>query len=87
MLGHTFPVWLKFKGGKGVSTAFGMLLAVVPASAMVGITTCVVVCGDFRVCISGEHLCGDQHRHYFIGYLRQCNTILYCLTDDRFCDL
>ncbi|WP_207476176.1 glycerol-3-phosphate 1-O-acyltransferase PlsY [Arenibaculum pallidiluteum] len=28
MLGHTFPVWLGFKGGKGVATALGVLLAV-----------------------------------------------------------
>jgi len=26
-LGHLFPVWLKFKGGKGVSTFFGVMLA------------------------------------------------------------
>jgi glycerol-3-phosphate acyltransferase PlsY len=27
-VGHIFPVWLKFKGGKGVATFFGVLLAV-----------------------------------------------------------
>jgi len=26
MLGHIFPIWLKFKGGKGVSVAFGALI-------------------------------------------------------------
>src|SRR5262249_53014953 len=28
VVGHIFPVWLKFKGGKGVATYIGVLLAV-----------------------------------------------------------
>ncbi len=28
LIGHCYPVWLKFKGGKGVATYFGVLLAV-----------------------------------------------------------
>lgn len=28
LFGHCYPVWLKFKGGKGVATYFGVLLAV-----------------------------------------------------------
>src|ERR1043165_90661 len=28
LIGHLFPVWLGFKGGKGIATGFGVLLAV-----------------------------------------------------------
>lgn len=31
--GHSFPVWLKFRGGKGVATSLGALLGVVPIAA------------------------------------------------------
>ncbi len=35
--GHLFPVWLKFKGGKGVATALGVWLAYVP---FIGLACC-----------------------------------------------
>ena len=34
VLGHMFPVWLRFKGGKGVATAFGVFLALCPLAAL-----------------------------------------------------
>ena len=43
VVGHLFPVWLGFKGGKGVATTLGTLLAVSPAvGALAGLTWLVV---------------------------------------------
>lgn len=36
VLGHSFPVWLHFKGGKGVATSAGALFALAPIAALVG---------------------------------------------------
>lgn len=33
VLGHVFPIWAEFKGGKGVATLFGMILAIQPVIA------------------------------------------------------
>ena len=34
VLGHIFPVWLRFHGGKGVATALGVFLALTPLTAL-----------------------------------------------------
>ena len=35
LVGHLYPVWLKFRGGKGVATLFGILIALWPTGALV----------------------------------------------------
>jgi acyl phosphate:glycerol-3-phosphate acyltransferase len=37
VLGHVFPVWLRFKGGKGVATGFGVFLLAAPTAALAAI--------------------------------------------------
>ncbi len=34
VVGHSFPLWLRFKGGKGVATSAGSILGVMPVAAM-----------------------------------------------------
>ncbi len=43
ILGHNFPVFLKFKGGKGVATSAGVLLGVAPLAVGLGILTWAIV--------------------------------------------
>lgn len=35
LVGHLYPVWLRFRGGKGVATLFGVLIPMVPQAALV----------------------------------------------------
>jgi len=48
LLGHCFPVWLKFKGGKGVATAIGIWLALSWPVGMIAIGTWLLVAAVFR---------------------------------------
>jgi glycerol-3-phosphate acyltransferase PlsY len=43
VLGHIFTVWLRFKGGKGVATGFGVFLVIAPWAALAAIGFFAVV--------------------------------------------
>lgn len=43
VLGHIFPLWLKFHGGKGVATGFGVFLVAAPWAALAAISVFILV--------------------------------------------
>jgi len=43
IVGHCYPVWLRFAGGKGVATAFGAFVVLAPIPALIGLGVWIVV--------------------------------------------
>jgi glycerol-3-phosphate acyltransferase PlsY len=56
VLGHMFPVWLRFRGGKGVATGFGVFLVAAPWAALSAITVFAIVCAMTRYVSLGSIL-------------------------------
>src|ERR1700674_2589000 len=48
LVGHCYPVWLKFKGGKGVAAALGVFLALCPAAALAALLLFMIVVAIWR---------------------------------------
>jgi glycerol-3-phosphate acyltransferase PlsY len=43
VLGHLYPPWLKFEGGKGVATSAGALVALTPVATLIGVAIWIIV--------------------------------------------
>jgi glycerol-3-phosphate acyltransferase PlsY len=53
-LGHVFSLWLRFKGGKGVATALGVLVVLMPLSALAGFLVFAALFAALRVSSIGS---------------------------------
>jgi glycerol-3-phosphate acyltransferase PlsY len=81
ILGHMWPVVFKFKGGKGVATTFGVLLAINPWLALIEIGIVIVLTAIFRImsvavliaCAAGVPLA------YFVFRLGGECTVLFAI--------
>lgn len=56
ILGHIFPMWIGFKGGKGVGTGAGMLLGLMPLELIMGFALFIVVVAVTRYISLGSIL-------------------------------
>ncbi len=55
MAGHVFPVWLRFKGGKGVAVGGGAIIALMPLASVILLGLWLVVAVVSRYTSLGQH--------------------------------
>ena len=53
-VGHLFPVWLGFRGGKGVATALGIFAVLAPWAALAGVVVYAIAYGATRISSIGS---------------------------------
>jgi glycerol-3-phosphate acyltransferase PlsY len=49
LIGHLYPVWLKFRGGKGVATFLGVLIPLLPIAAAIYAAVWIVLLLTIRI--------------------------------------
>lgn len=79
ILGHIYPIWLKFKGGKGVATGLGTLLAINPLIAGTAVILFLIIFLPTKI-VSISSIIGTGSLLLVSFFVSQKTTIFYlCL--------
>jgi acyl phosphate:glycerol-3-phosphate acyltransferase len=70
ILGHMFPVWLKFRGGKGVATGVGVFLALAPRAVLVVLVIFAIVVAVSRYVSLGSIVASALFPIFFLVMYR-----------------
>jgi glycerol-3-phosphate acyltransferase PlsY len=76
--GHLFPVWLGFKGGKGVATAAGVILAVAWPVGLAAALTWIVVLYLSRISSLSALATAALAPLFALGFQRPLPTVVLC---------
>lgn len=79
ILGHVFPVWLGFKGGKGVAVAGGAMIGLATIPALIVLVIWVVIVGVTRYVSVGSIVCAAIFPFLVLGFGAPWPTVVFAV--------
>ena len=77
ILGHNFPLYFGFKGGKGIATSFGCLLIVFPLQTLCAFGVFLLLVASTRY-VSAGSLGAAVTLPFFIMFTTPCDPVIWC---------
>ncbi len=77
VIGHNFPIWLKFRGGKGVASTFGLILVLSPNIALMALATWLLFAFMFKYSSLAALAAATLTPLYAYFYAGETETIFY----------